>query len=143
MNSVGSIGGGIGDSLSVPNTPAFRRLLGFLKGISRDGRFGLIRTPDGSDFVVVRPEQIAHLEAVLSDPAFIAAIESGVRDVAKGRVKRVPRGLPLHAAASDAAGESGVPCDAAMAKGVETGVKDVLAGRVVKAKRGRSFKDLC
>jgi hypothetical protein len=142
VSSVGNIGGGIGDSLSVPNTPAFQRLLGFLKGISRQRSFGLIRTPDGDDFVVVRPEQIAHLDAVLSDPAFIAAIEHGVRDVAKGRVKRVPRGLPLHAAASDAA-DSAVPCDPAMAKGVESGVKDVLAGKVIKAKRGRSLKDLC
>lgn len=124
-------------TMTIPTTPAFRAFRLWLKGIARTQRFGLIRTSEGDDFIVVRPEQIAELDAILSDPAFLAVVESGVSDVALRRVKRVKRGLTLRHAA-----EGTLPCDSSMAVAVEKGVKDVLAGKVSKLRKGQTLQNL-
>jgi hypothetical protein len=124
-------------TLTVPNTPAFERMIAWLHDVARHRSFGLIRTPDGDDFVVMRPEQVAELDAILSDHAFMSAVESGVSDALHGRVRRVERGAGLN----DVAGALPV-CGSAMAAAVETGVKDALAGRVSKLEHGQSLGGL-
>lgn len=127
-------------TINIPNTPAFAFLRDWLKelgGHGGHGAFGLMRTSDGADFVVMKPEQLAEIEAILSDPAFAAALEAGVSDAAHGRVSRVPRGLPLRDAASGV-----FPCDASAANAIEQGCADALAGRTSRLSAGRSLKDL-
>ena len=124
-------------TMTLPRTASFRGFAAWLKRLSKQRRIGLLRTSDGDDFVVMDPARIAELESILSDPVFLKALEAGVADVKRGRLKRVARGLTLR----DVADKS-VPCNEAMATAVERGVKDVRAGKLSALRSGQSLADL-
>src|SRR5690606_21950956 len=66
---------------------ASERLLAWLAQVGRSGSFGVLRTPEGEEFVVARPEHLAELDSILSDPGFVEALEQGVSDVVAARIR--------------------------------------------------------
>lgn len=82
-----------------------------------ENQIGQIHLPSGQTLVVMRPEQLGDLESIVSDPAFLAALESGVQDLERQHVS------PANAARP--AGQSSGLADA-----IERGVDDLLAGRL-------------
>ncbi len=95
---------------------------------------GRVRTPDGDEFLVLRPEQLADLDAILSDPALFEALDSGVGDARAGRAMNVSGAETLRASL-----DAATPCDPAMVKAVESGIADVLNGRTIPLKAGESL----
>lgn len=124
-------------TMNVPDSPHFNALVAWLKDVTHHRQFGFLRTPDGEDFVVMRPEQLAELDAILADPAFAAAVEDGAADIMHGRSTRVGRGMSLQDASDDT-----VPVDDSLAAAVDEGVDDVVEGRVRQLQRGRTLEDL-
>ncbi len=111
-------------------------LLDWLRNLGQK-RFGFLRTPDGDEFVVLRPEQISELESILADPEFFAAVEHGIADLQAGRVLSVADGRALGEAVQGVS-----PCNPAVASAVERGVDDVLAGRVAGLRGGQPLSSL-
>jgi hypothetical protein len=120
-------------TLTLPDTPPFAA---FGKQLKQAG-YGIVRTADGTEYVVMEADRLYQLESILSDPEFLGALERGVSDAVRGRVRTLQSGRTLQDLA-----EGSLPCDASMASAVERGVDDALAGRVRTLKDGQSPADL-
>jgi len=121
--------------LSEKSLPA--EIVNWLRRLLENGAFGFLRTPDGEEFVVLRPRQLADLDVILSDPAFLSVLERGVSDAVAGRTMPLDASPELRNALHQAA-----PCSPAMAEAVDRGVADAMSGRTHHAQEGETLADL-
>lgn len=123
-------------TVSIPNVPAVIAFVEQLRqGVAKD-HISVIRTPDGDDLVVMRPEHLSDLQTVVNDPSFISALEQGLADLAAGRVHTLLPGEHL----SDLVAR--VTAGPEIVAAIEEGLEDIAAGRVQVLKNGRPLSDL-
>ncbi|MFN0133660.1 MAG: hypothetical protein ACKVW3_14175 [Phycisphaerales bacterium] len=118
-------------SLRLTKTITAREIVEWFLSLLSPARHGFVQLPDGNEFVVLRPQQLADLNAIISDPAFAEALESGVADALSGRTTRTQ---DLRAGLL-----GGMACDASMADSVERAVADIAAKRVGRSRSGESL----
>lgn len=125
--------------MHIPASGPFAGVVSWLRGLSSQRRFGIMCDPDGTEFIVMRPAQLAELDLILADPILMGAIEAGAADVQHGRTRTVGDGQPLSRAINVASELLSQPQAAAA---VERGVDDVIHGRVRTLGPGQSLRDL-
>ena len=119
-------------SFQLPAAP--ERLLAWLAQLGRSGSFGVLRTPEGEEFVVARPEHLAELDSILSDPGFVEALEQGVSDVVAARVRTMEGSL---------GGKGGTLASRPeVAEAVERGVEDLREQRLSTLRERGRLSDL-
>lgn len=113
---------------------ASERLLAWLAQVGRSGSFGVLRTPEGEEFVVARPEHLAELDSILSDPGFVEALEQGVSDVVAARIRTMEGSLGGKGGALASTPE--------VAEALEKGAEDILKQRLTTLREGGRLSDL-
>jgi hypothetical protein len=112
-------------------------MIAWFKSVAVRKQVGFVQTPDGENFVVMRPEQLAELESIVSDEAFVDALSAGVTDAIGGAVSQVKAGEPLRLSK-----EGALLRNECVAQAVEDGVNDAMHGNVRKLRAGERLSDL-
>lgn len=122
-------------TFNLPKSDPFRAIVAWFGTLG--DKIGILETPDGEKYAVMKPECLCDLDAIVSNPVFHEAISRGISDVKNARTKVVQPGATLRASL-----DAATKCDPAMADAIEKGVADVLTGRTQFLQPGQSLRDL-
>jgi hypothetical protein len=123
-------------SLRITRSTSIEAVVAWLQGLLAARRFGVLVFGKGKQLVVMDPEQVAQLQAIVSDPTYLAALEGGITDALTHRLTEVDARKTLKEAIGGA-----MTFDAKTAGAMRRGVADALAGRVKPLKANRRLSD--
>ena len=99
--------------------------------------FGVLKIRNGRRFLVMEPERLIELDAILSNPAVLAELQNAVSDALHGRTVDISQTPKLLDSLLDT-----LPCDESLVLAVKAGVQDALQGRTVPLGEGTTLDDL-